>query len=65
MACGLVGMLLFAAFSSFQCGQCGSISRSEFPAAVRTEMTVGSLAIGAVAILLFVGVLYLLMVLQS
>jgi hypothetical protein len=58
-------MLLFAAFSSFQCGQCGPIPRSEFPPEVRTEMTVGSVAIVGVAVLLFVGVLYLLTMLHT
>jgi predicted RNA-binding Zn-ribbon protein involved in translation (DUF1610 family) len=65
VAGGVVGMLLFAAFSSFQCPQCGPIPKSEFPPSVRAEMTAGSLAMLGVAALLFVGVLYLLTVLHS
>jgi hypothetical protein len=62
LAGGLVGMLLFSAFSSPRCERCGPIPRSEFPAEVRTEMLVGSLALLGVAAVLFVGVLYLLTV---
>ena len=60
VAGGLVGMLLFAAFSSFQCPQCGPIQKSEFPPDVRAQMTAGSLAMVGVAALLFVGLLYVL-----
>jgi hypothetical protein len=65
VAGGVVGMLIFAAFSSFQCSQCGPIARSEFPAEVRREMTVGSLAMVAGAAVLLVGVVYVLTLLHS
>jgi hypothetical protein len=57
---GLVGMLIFAAFASFQCERCGPIPTSEFPSSVRTEMVTGTLAMLAGAALLLVGVIYLI-----
>lgn len=65
VAGGVVGMLVFAAFSSFQCPQCGPIAKSEFPPEVRREMTVGSLAMVGGAALLLVGLLYVLTLLHS
>jgi hypothetical protein len=65
VAAGMVGMLLFAAFSSFQCVKCGPIPRSEFPPEARTEMLVGSVAMVAGAALLLVGVIYVLTMLNS
>ena len=53
---GLVGVLFYAAFGSFECEGCGKITRSEFPPEVRRKMAVGSisLAIGAIVLLVFV-----------
>jgi len=38
----LIGALFYAAFGSFQCGKCGTVARSEFPAEVRASIATGS-----------------------
>jgi hypothetical protein len=57
VAGGLVGALLYGAFGSFQCRQCGPIAKEEFPPEVQEKMWVGSAAMiaGAVALLVIVG----------
>jgi hypothetical protein len=59
VAGGLIGALIYSAFGSFQCKQCGAIPRSEFPPEVRQKMMTGSvmLIVGAVGALLLLIVL--------
>ena len=49
---GVVGAMLFSAFASYNCWQCGPIAKEEFPAEVRSKMAVGSvvLVVGAVVL---------------
>jgi len=65
IAGGLVGGLLVAAFGSFGCKKCGKIPRSEFPSEVQTRMMLGSLALLAGVVVLFVAVVGLLVVLRG
>jgi hypothetical protein len=53
---GLVGGLLYSAFSSLQCQKCGKIPSRELPKDARHEFWVGSLfmALGAILILIVV-----------
>jgi hypothetical protein len=62
---GAVGALLGAAFGSFQCKKCGTIPKREFAPEVRSQMTMGSVTLVVVALLLLVGVIALLVYLES
>ena len=64
MTAGLVGAMFYAAFGSFHCQECGKIPRSEFSAADRTSMLLGSLALVIGAILLVIVVIWLVVVLD-
>lgn len=64
LAGGAIGALLYAAFGSFQCKDCGPIPRSEFPPDVQTKMTRGTLGLVAVAVVLVVVVVCLLVLLR-
>ena len=65
VAGGAVGALLFAAFGSFQCKQCGTIPKREFPPEVQQQMTLGSVGLIVGAIVLVVVVLGILIALQA
>ncbi len=54
---GVVGAMLFSAFASYNCWQCGPISRDEFPPEVRSKMAVGSVALVVAAVMLVVVVI--------
>lgn len=49
---GVVGAVLFSAFGSFECWQCGKISKQEFPPSVRAQITTNAVVLigGAVAL---------------
>lgn len=53
---GLVGILLVAAFGSFNCEKCGKISQSEFSPEVRNKMRGMSalMVVGAIALVILV-----------
>jgi len=65
VAGGLVGSLLYGAFGSFECRQCGSIAEEEFPPEVRKQMMVGSICMVAGAVALFAIVVVVLIALNS
>jgi len=65
LAGGLVGSLLYGAFGSFECRQCGSISEEEFPPEVRRKMMFGSIGMMAVAVTLLAIVVVVLIALNS
>lgn len=52
-ATGLIGVLFYAAFGSFQCAKCGPIARVEFPSEDRSRMTTNSflMVVGAIALI--------------
>ena len=57
---GLVGLLFYMAFGSFQCKKCGKISRGEFSSTDQTKMMIGSVLMTIIALLLvYVFVMYL------
>jgi hypothetical protein len=62
---GAVGALLFAAFGGFQCKQCGSIPKREFPEDVQRQMTLGSVAMVGGAVLLIIIVIGVLVALNA
>ncbi|CAN5577873.1 hypothetical protein BH09PLA1_BH09PLA1_14310 [soil metagenome] len=62
---GAIGALIYSAFGAFQCKQCGSIRRSEFPATVRRKMIFGSVVIVALAFGIVVGLVALLNYVQK
>ena len=45
VAGGALGALLYSAFGSFQCKECGPIAKREFAADVQRQMTVGSVGL--------------------
>jgi DNA-directed RNA polymerase subunit RPC12/RpoP len=49
---GVVGAMLFSAFASYNCWQCGPIAKEEFPAEVRSKMAVGTVALVVGAVVL-------------
>lgn len=61
MAGGLVGGLLYAAFSPLECKKCGKIPSSELPDDARHEFWVGSIFMAAGAILILIVALLILM----
>ncbi len=65
VAGGAVGALLYSAFGSLQCNQCGPIPRREFPPDVQRQMTLGSLTIVLVALVLLIAAIALLIYLQK
>jgi hypothetical protein len=60
VAGGAVGALLYSAFGSFQCKECGAIPKSEFSPDIQRQMTLGSLAIVGIAVALLAAVIALL-----
>jgi hypothetical protein len=60
---GLAGMLIYSAFGSFQCANCGKIPMKEFPPEVRTRARTNSVAliVGALLLLGFVIVMQVLL----
>ena len=64
VAAGLVGQMIFAAFGSFQCRNCGPIAMDEFPTHVQNRMTLGSIVLVITATALFAGVIMLLITLR-
>jgi DNA-directed RNA polymerase subunit RPC12/RpoP len=62
---GVIASLLYAAFGSFHCAQCGEIPRSEFPAEVQAQMTRGSAALIVVALLVFALVIGMIILVGS
>ncbi len=54
VAGGAVGAMLYAAFGPFQCPDCGTIPRKEFPPEVRRQMNLGSFALVASAVILLI-----------
>jgi len=56
--------LLYSAFGSFQCKECGPIAKREFAADVQRQMTVGSVGLVVVALVLFIAVIALLILLR-
>jgi hypothetical protein len=65
IAGGAIGALLYSAFGSFQCKQCGPIPRSEFPSEVRRQMTMGSVGIVVGALALLIALLAILALLPK
>lgn len=65
VAGGLVGAMIVAAFGSFKCKACGTIPRSEFAPDVRRKMMIGSVTLGVTALVLFLGVIILLVYMQT
>lgn len=62
---GAVGALLFSAFGRFQCKKCGAITKREFPPDVQRKMALGSVAIVAIAVVLFVAAIAVLIFVQK
>jgi hypothetical protein len=65
VAAGLVGMLFYAAFGSFQCQKCGQIPRSEFPPEMQAKMMRGSIILVVVALALSAFVIWLIVTLNK
>lgn len=61
---GAVGALIYSAFGSFQCKECGPIPKREFPPDVQRQMTIGSVTMVGVAILLLIAVIVILVLLR-
>ncbi|MGV3605286.1 MAG: hypothetical protein ACO1RA_02690 [Planctomycetaceae bacterium] len=51
---GLVGALIASAFGPLKCKQCGTVSKSEFPPDVQSQMTRGTIGLIATAVLVLV-----------
>jgi hypothetical protein len=51
-ATGLIGVLFYAAFGSFQCAKCGPVARDEFPSEARARMATNSflMVLGGIAL---------------
>jgi len=60
---GLVGILFYMAFGAFVCKNCGKIARSEFSAADKTKMTVGSIIM--IILALVIGVFIFMLILEK
>jgi len=65
VAGGLVGALIYGAFGSFECGQCGPIPKEEFPPEVQSKMTAGSAAMIAGAVVLLVIAVFVIAAINS
>ncbi|MCI0358601.1 MAG: hypothetical protein L0211_08965 [Planctomycetaceae bacterium] len=65
VAGGLVGALIYGAFGSFRCCQCGPIAKEEFPPEVQSKMTAGSAGMIAVAVVIFVIACFILVAINS
>ena len=63
-AAGLAGALFYAAFSSFECKNCGKVPFRAFPPDVRSKIIVMSMFLIILAIALLIGVIALIIYLQ-
>jgi hypothetical protein len=61
---GAVGAMLYAAFGPLLCKDCGTVSRSEFPAEDRRRMLLGSIGLVLTVVVLLVALLVLLVLLS-
>jgi hypothetical protein len=65
VAGGAAGAMLAAAFSPFQCTNCGPIKKNEFPPDVQKKITMGAVGFAGGAIVLIVVCLVLLLMLKT
>jgi len=65
MATGLIGALFYAAFGPLECKKCGKIPLAEFPSDVRSKVITNSVLLVVAAIVLAIGLVWLLVIMKK